>query len=114
MVVTASSPSTAGRATWLTLCLLVVLYAIADLLFNVWTSPTGLFLFLSLLSSAATITTLFRPLAGVALAAIPMAADLVISFDFGAAPLVITTLMMAAKVQLKTAVPVLLAIVNAD
>ncbi|MBK8462101.1 MAG: hypothetical protein IPL36_03295 [Nigerium sp.] len=110
MVVTASSPSTAGRATWLTLCLLVVLYAIADLLFNVWTSPTGLFLFLSLLSSAATITTLFRPLAGVALAAIPMAADLVISFDFGAAPLVITTLVMAAKVQLKTAVPVLLAI----
>lgn len=109
MVSTPPVQSTAGHTTWLIVCLLVILYTIADLLFNIWTFGTPLVVFLSFLMSAATITALFRPLIGAVLAVVPMLADLVIPFDFGGPPLIIVTLMIAATAPLRIAVPVILA-----
>ena len=92
---------------WHAVRAIVVVLATTEAVFSAWVWRTPLDVLLAVVSAAAVIVALFHPVPGVLLALAPLLSDILMPRDHGVTPMVVVTIVVAARAQPRVALLVL-------
>ncbi len=96
-------PASNEGGAWRAVQAAVIVFVIADALLNVWLWHQPVDLVLSAVSAGAVILTLFHPIPGVLLTLVPLISDILTGRDYGATPLLVVTIVVAARAHPRVA-----------
>ena len=92
---------------WHAVRAIVVVLATTEAVFSAWVWRTPLDVLLAVVSAAAVIVALFHPVPGVLMALAPLISDILMPRDHGVTPMVVVTIVVAARAQPRVALLVL-------